>query len=76
MDTISKEKLLEIWNEVDRSVKNLINNGLYKDSTLAEAILNKKFKGVRNIPANDNSITWDKSSGITRFYNTTISRQP
>lgn len=30
--------------------------------------------GVRTLPAND--ITWDKSSGVTRFYNTTISGQP
>ena len=35
----NKSLLIDIWNVVDNSVRNLIKNGLYKDTTLEKAII-------------------------------------
>lgn len=38
----NKSLLIDIWNVVDNSVRNLIKNGLYKDTTLEKAIIRLK----------------------------------
>lgn len=41
----NKSLLIDIWNVVDNSVRNLIKNGLYKDTTLEKAIIDNTFEG-------------------------------
>lgn len=41
----NKSLLIDIWNVVDNSVRNLIKNGLYKDTTLEKAII----EGLTNL---------------------------
>lgn len=41
----NKSLLTDIWNVVDNSVRNLIKNGLYKDTTLEKAIIDNTFEG-------------------------------
>lgn len=40
----NKSLLIDIWNVVDNSVRNIIKNGLYKDTTVEKAIIDT-FKG-------------------------------
>lgn len=41
----NKSLLIDIWNVVDNSVRNIIKNGLYKDTTVEKAIINNTFEG-------------------------------
>lgn len=41
----NKSLLIDIWNVVDNSVRNIIKNGLYKDTTVEKAIIDNTFKG-------------------------------
>lgn len=41
----NKSLLIGIWNVVDNQVRNLIKNGLYKDTTLEKAIIDNTFEG-------------------------------
>lgn len=41
----NKSLLIDIWNVVDNSVRNIIKNGLYKDTTIEKAIINNTFEG-------------------------------
>ena len=41
----NKSLLIDIWNVVDNSVRNIIKNGLYKDTTVEKAIIDNPFKG-------------------------------
>lgn len=41
----NKSLLIDIWNVVDNSVRNIIKNGLYKDTTLEKAIIDNTFEG-------------------------------
>ena len=41
----NKSLLIDIWNVVDNSVRNLIKNGPYKDTTLEKAIIDNTFEG-------------------------------
>jgi hypothetical protein len=41
----NKSLLIDIWNVVDNSVRNIIKNGLYKDTTIEKAIIDNTFKG-------------------------------
>ena len=45
----NKSLLIDIWNVVDNSVRNLIKNGLYKDTTLEKAIIDNTFEGLTNL---------------------------
>lgn len=42
----NKSLLIDIWNVVDNSVRNLIKNGLYKDTTLEKAIIDNTFEDM------------------------------
>lgn len=35
--------LLDIWNQVDHQVRNILQHGLYKDTTIEKAIINDTF---------------------------------
>lgn len=37
--------LLDIWNQVDHQVRNILQHGLYKDTTIEKAIINDTFEG-------------------------------
>lgn len=37
--------LLDIWNQVDHQVRNILQHGLYKDTTIGKAIINDTFEG-------------------------------
>lgn len=37
--------LLDIWNQVDHQVRNTLQHGLYKDTTIEKAIINDTFEG-------------------------------
>lgn len=37
--------LLDIWNQVDHQVRNILQYGLYKDTTIEKAIINDIFEG-------------------------------
>ena len=37
--------LLDIWNQVDHQVRNILQYGLYKDTTIKKAIINDTFEG-------------------------------
>mgnify|MGYP000650398226 FL=1 len=41
----NKSLLIDIWNVVDNSVRNIIKNGLYKDTTVEKAIIDNTFEG-------------------------------
>lgn len=41
----NKSLLIDIWNVVDNSVRNIIKNGLYKDTTIERAIIDNTFEG-------------------------------
>lgn len=41
----NKSLLIDLWNVVDNSVRNIIKNGLYKDTTVEKAIIDNTFKG-------------------------------
>lgn len=41
----NKSLLIDIWNVVDNSVRNIIKNGLYKDTAVEKAIIDNTFKG-------------------------------
>lgn len=41
----NKSLLIDIWNVVDNSVRNIIKNGLYKDTTIEKAIIDNTFEG-------------------------------
>lgn len=41
----NKSLLIDIWNVVDNQVRNLIKNGLYKNTTLEKAIIDNTFEG-------------------------------
>ena len=40
--------LLDIWNQVDHQVRNILQHGLYKDTTIEKAIINDTFEGMIN----------------------------
>lgn len=37
--------LLDIWNQIDHQVRNILQHGLYKDTTIEKAIINDTFEG-------------------------------
>lgn len=37
--------ILDIWNQVDHQVRNILQHGLYKDTTIEKAIINDTFEG-------------------------------
>lgn len=37
--------LLDMWNQVDHQVRNILQHGLYKDTTIEKAIINDTFEG-------------------------------
>ena len=37
--------LLDIWNQIDHQVRNILQYGLYKDTTIKKAIINDTFEG-------------------------------
>lgn len=41
----NRSLLIDIWNVVDNSVRNLIKNGLYKGTALEKAIIDNTFEG-------------------------------
>lgn len=41
----NKSLLIDIWNVVDNSVRNIIKNGLYKDTAVEKAIIDNTFEG-------------------------------
>lgn len=45
----NKSLLIDIWNVVDNSVRNIIKNGLYKDTTVEKAIIDNTFKGYDSL---------------------------
>lgn len=40
-----KNFVLDIWNQVDHQVRNILQHGLYKDTTIEKAIINDTFEG-------------------------------
>ena len=41
--------LLDIWNQVDHQVRNILQHGLYKDTTIEKAIINDTFEGYNKL---------------------------
>lgn len=37
--------ILDIWNQTDHQVRNILQHGLYKDTTIEKAIINDTFEG-------------------------------
>lgn len=78
----NKSLLIDIWNVVDNSVRNIIKNGLYKDTTIEKAIIDNTFEGQTLTNLHDEFPDLDtlfkildaivETSTITKWYQTTV----
>lgn len=51
--------LLDIWNQIDHQVRNILQHGLYKDTTIEKAIINDTFEGYKKTITNIHELDLD-----------------